>query len=874
MKLANPFAALLFVFLTGIVPAKDSDTNERKLTFERDIRKILKTHCFQCHGEKEEPEAELDLRLRRLIVKGGESGPALVAGNPTESLIYQRVLEGEMPPGEKKVSKDELAVIKRWISTGAKTARPESETIGIGMLITEEDRSFWSFQPIRRSPIPRVKHAVSVRNPVDAFLLEKLEKRGFTFSPHADKQTLIRRATFDLLGIPPTPQELEHFFADDSQGAFERLIERLLKSPHYGERWGRHWLDVAGYADSEGYTNEDPIRNDAYKYRDYVIRSLNADKPFDLFIQEQLAGDEMVDYPYNNLTADEVEKLVATGFLRTSPDGTGVGSVDQKMARNQVMADTIQIVSSSLLGLTVNCAQCHDHRYDPIQQADYYRLRAIFEPAYDWKNWRTPAGRRISLYTDADREKSKQIEVKAKKIDAQRSKKQQDYINRTYEKELAKIPAEMRDVVRSAHDTPAAKRTPAQKKLLKEYPSVSVTSGSLYLYDRKAADVLKKMAADAATIRSKKPKEEFIRSLTEIPGKIPATFLFHHGDPDQPKQTLEPTELTVLASTEMPKISVNDSSLKTTGRRLAYAQLLTSGKHPLLSRVLVNRVWMHHFGRGIVETPGNFGALGVRPTHPKLLDWLADEFVRSGWSLKRLHQLMMLSSAYRQDVRRDPELLANDPDNRLLGGMTSRRLEAEAFRDAILAISGKFNPKRFGPAVPVMADRVGQFVVGKENLNAGRPGAVISLNGEEYRRSIYVQIRRSRPLAVLDTFDFPRMDPNCNARTASTVATQSLMLLNNDFVVRQSEEFAKRVRKEAGDDIQKQITRAWILAFSQRPTTEDIEEATRYLNEQKTYFQSKLPKGNKDKKQPDPHQHALAGFCQTLLSSNGFLYID
>ncbi|MCH7686555.1 MAG: DUF1549 domain-containing protein, partial [Planctomycetes bacterium] len=399
---------MLFVFLTGIVPAKDPDTNEKKLTFERDIRKILKTHCFQCHGEKQEPEGELDLRLRRLIVKGGESGPALVAGNLKESLIYQRILDGEMPPGDMKVSKAELAVIKRWISSGAKTARPEPESISPGILITEEDRSFWSFQPIRRPPVPRVKHAESVRNPVDAFLLERLEERGFTFSPEADKQTLIRRATFDLLGLPPTPGEVEQFLADDSQHAYDRLIERLLKSPHYGERWGRHWLDVAGYADSEGYTNEDPVRNDAYKYRDYVIRSLNADKPFDQFIQEQLAGDEMVDYPYNNLSADEVEKLVATGFLRTSPDGTGVGSVDQKTARNQVMADTIQIVSSSLLGLTVNCAQCHDHRYDPIQQSDYYRLRAIFEPAYDWKNWRTPAGRRISLYTDADREKSKQ----------------------------------------------------------------------------------------------------------------------------------------------------------------------------------------------------------------------------------------------------------------------------------------------------------------------------------------------------------------------------------------------------------------------------------------------------------------------------------
>lgn len=873
MKRIPALAAMLFLLLTGSAFAAKPESLAKKLTFERDIRPILKAHCFQCHGEEKELEGMLDVRLRRLIVKGGESGPALVAGKPEESELYVRISDGDMPPGDKKVPLEQLAILKRWILEGAITARPEPKSIGAGTFITEEERSFWSFHPVRRSGIPNVKHSESVRNPIDAFLLEQLEAKGFTFTPRADQQTLIRRATFDLLGLPPTPEEAQQFLADKSPGAYERLIERLLKSPHYGERWGRHWLDVAGYADSEGYTNADTIRSDTWKYRDYVIRAMNADMPFDRFVQEQLAGDEMVKYPYKNLTADEVEKLTATGFLRMSPDGTAAGEVDQKIARNDVIANTIQITSTALLGLTVNCAQCHDHRYDPIPQADYYRLRAVFEPAYDWKSWRTPAARRISLYTDADREKSKQIEAEAKKVDAVRLKKQAEYINATYEKELAKIPAEMRDAVRAAHDAPAAKRTPDQKKLLKDYPAVNVTSGSLYLYDRKAADDLKKQAAKAAKIRATKPKEEYIRALTEVAGKVPSTFLFHRGDPDSPKDVLEPAGLTVLASADTPRLPLNDPKLQTTGRRLAYARLLTSGKHPQVARVLVNRAWMHHFGKGIVETPGDFGALGLRPSHPELLDWLADEFVKSGWSLKRLHRLLMTSNAYQQGVRQDPKLLMDDPDNKLLGGMTSRRLEAEALRDAILAVSGKLNTKRFGPAVPVMADIVGQFVIGKENLNAGRPGAVVAMRGEEFRRSVYVQVRRSRPLAVLDTFDFPRMDPSCEARTASTVATQSLMLLNNGFVVKQSEYLAARVRKEAGDDLNTLAARAWSLVFSREPTKDEITESAAFLTEQTAYFESKQPK-NKKAKAPEPKQQALASLCQTLMSSNAFLYVD
>ncbi|MBT6154241.1 MAG: DUF1549 domain-containing protein [Planctomycetaceae bacterium] len=868
----------VLVLETAFVPVRAADAPAP--TFESTVRPILKAHCFQCHGVEGEPEGGLDLRLKRLMAKGGESGPAIMPGKSGKSLLLERILSGEMPPEDNtKLTPAQIAVISRWIDAGAKTAGLEPENVEEGVLMTAADRSYWAFQPIRRPKTPATKNAARVRTPIDSFLLSRLEQKGGTFSPDAERRTLLRRAYFDLLGLPPTPEEVDRFLADDRPDAWERLIDDLLSSPHYGERWGRHWLDVAGYADSEGYTNADTERQWAWKYRDYVIRAFNADKPFDQFIQEQLAGDEMVSPPYENLKPEEMDKVIATGFLRMAPDGTGDGGVDQMVARNQVLADTINVVSSSLLGITVGCAQCHEHRYDPIPQEDYYRMRAVFEPGYDWKNWRAPRARLISLYTDADRKQSQAVEVEAKKVDAERLKKQAEYIEQTFERELAKLPEEMRATVRTARDTPVKKRTAEQAALMKKYPSVNVTAGSLYLYDRKAADDLKKRAAEAAKVRATKPKEEFVRALTEIPGKLPKTFLFFRGDHEQPKEEMQPAGLTILTASgalTSHSLPANDEKLPTSGRRLAYARRLTDGKHPLVARVLVNRIWMHHFGHGIVPTPGDLGMLGERPTHPQLLDWLADEFMAGGWSVKHLHQRIMTSTVYRQSSQANSELHKVDPDNRLYGRMPMRRLEAEAIRDAILSASGRLNPKGFGPPIPVMADRVGQFVIGKENLNAGRPGAVIPLKGEEFRRSVYVQVRRSRPLAVLDTFDMPRMDPNCDSRASSTVAPQALMLMNNGFVVSESEALAARVVRDVGDEVENQVRRAWKLIYCRDPNADEQGEATAYLTEQIAQLQSVAPKtkGKQPAGKPAPQLQALASFCQTLLGSNEFLYVE
>ena len=844
---------------------------DEPLVFERHVRPILKAHCFECHGEGKKLKGGLDLRLKHLLASGGDTGPGMVVGKPADSLLVQRVRSQEMPPGKKKLTPDEVAVLQRWIESGAPTARAEPKELPLGFSISPDEAEHWAFQPLQKAVPPKVKAADRVRSPIDQFLLARLEEKGLSFGPEADRTTLIRRATYDLLGLPPTPEEVDAFIKEQTPDAYEKLLDRLLASPHYGERWGRHWLDVAGYADSEGYTGADPVRKTAYKYRDYVIRSINADKPWNQFIEEQLAGDEMVRPPYEKLPPEELDKLVATGFLRMAPDGTASPAVDMKAASNQHVADTLQIVSTSLLGLSLHCAQCHNHRYDPIPQVDYYHVRAIFEPALDVKNWRLPAAREVPLFTDENRKKAEQIEKEAAKIDEERLKKQQEYIEATFQKELAKLPASSQEAVRTARETPIAKRTPEQKKLLQAHPSVNVTAGSLYLYDRKAADELKGYLAQAAKIRATKPAPDFVRALTEVPGKVPTTFLFDRGDHEQPKDAVGPANLMIFETLGGSKLADKPPALPTTGRRLAFAKALTAGHNPLPARVLVNRAWLNHFGKGIVNTPTDFGILGERPTHPELLDWLAGDFMAGGWKMKRMHRLIMTSTAYRQSSARRPELEKIDPDNRLLGRMSIRRLEAEALRDAILTVSGKLNTKAFGPPIPVTHDEVGQVVIGNDIRNPGDgtpKGKVVSMGGEEYRRSIYVQVRRSLPLSMLDAFDAPALTPNCDIRHTSTVAPQALMLLNSPFIHEQASFFAQRLRQE-GTDTRKQIERAWRLAYAAAPTPQELERSLAFVQEQTAFYQER-----KTPNQTDPALLALTNFSQALLSANRFLYVD
>jgi len=850
--------------------------DETSLKFEADIRPILKEHCWHCHGEEEQVEGQLDLRLVRFMQKGGESGPAVVAGDVATSLLIQRIESGEMPPTDKKVPETQLAKLKAWVAQGVQTARPEPETLDRESQWTDEERNFWAFTPVQRPAVPVVNNRDAVRTPIDAFLLKTLEERQLGFSPEASRRTLIRRLSFDLLGLPPAPEEIDAFENDPSPTAYEDLVDRLLASSRYGERWSRHWLDPAGYADSDGYTEEDPVRPWAWRYRDYVVRSLNEDKPFNQFITEQLAGDELLPLPYEKLSPEQADLLAATGFLRMAPDGTGATVADVNVARNDVVADTIKIVSSSLLGLTVGCAQCHNHRYDPISQVDYYRMRAIFEPALDWKNWRPPGARLVNLWQPEDYTRSAEVDTAVGEINGQRQTALNEIVEGIFERELTKLDPELQGAARLARNTPADKRDAFQQQLMKDLPSLNVDGDSAILYEpAKVTDHNKKFDDLLAAANLKRPAQSLVACLTEVAGQIPATHVFFRGDINQPREAVEPAELSVLGN-RAQLIPAKDASLPTSGRRLAYAKSLTSGTHPLVGRVLVNRVWMHHFGRGIVLSAGDFGVLGARPSHPELLDWLADEFFRSGWSLKHLHRLMVNSTAYRQTSQRTPELDQVDPDNKWIARMPLRRLEAEVIRDSVLRVSGCLSDQLGGPPAQVLPDEVGQIVVatGTRDGNGILIGKSDGLGDDLYRRSIYVQVRRSMPLGMLEPFDIANTSPNCDVRNQSTAAPQSLLLMNSDLILKESDRLATRIISEAGADPSLQIRRGWQLAFGEQPDEATLSEANRFLAEMTALFEARLAAAEKKDGITPPLQQALAIWCQSLLCANRFLYVE
>ncbi|SKB00835.1 Planctomycete cytochrome C [Prosthecobacter debontii] len=867
MKFSPYLYALLFV------SAHSSATAE--LSFEKDVRPILKAHCFHCHGEDGHAKGDLDVRLKHFLEKGGESGPSIVPGKPHESLLLEVVKNGEMPKADKKLKPEEITVIEQWITQGAKTLRPEPEKI-TGPVITEEERAWWSFQPIQRPKVPVVKTA---RNAVDAFVRETLAKTKLSPSPEADRATLIRRAYFDLIGLPPTDAQVQAFVADARPDAYERLIDDLLRSPQYGERWGRHWLDVVGYADSEGYNDTDTPRDTAWRYRDYVIRAFNADKPFDQFIREQLAGDEMIPMPPKDLTAAQKDLLTATGYLRMAPDGTGSRNDDAELAKNVVLTETVKIVSSSLLGMTVGCAECHDHRYDPIPQVDFYKLRALFEPGMDWKKWRAPALREISLLTEKEKAYAAELEKEAKVIEAELQPKLDELRDWVFQQELLKIPEPKRDYARTAGllwQKDKKQLSAEQAEYLENNPFLKVgnSTGPLNLYlanykrDKELADMQAAVAARAKAVRDRKPKNETVRAFAEPiaygnKSLVPATLVFMRGNMNSPGAAVNPGDLTLLNPEHPVEFASDDKVLPTTGRRLAFAKHLTDGKHPLLARVLVNRFWLHHFGRGLVNTPGDFGTQGEKPSHPALLDWLAAEFMESGWSLKHLHRLMMTSATYRQSSAKRPDAERVDAANALYWRMNVRRLEAETLRDTILATTHQLNLTPYGPPVPIYEDANAQVVVGMEKPMGAN---------QENRRSIYVTQRRSTPVYQLAAFDAPQMEPNCELRNVSTVAPQSLLMMNSAFLVAQSREFAQVVQKHAGvkTDARTQAATAWRLAYGTTPTAADVSELENYLAEQTAILSSRpLKKGD-----TPPADNALASLCQVLLSSNRFMYVD
>ena len=752
-----------------------------------------------CHGQDAQ-EAGLDLRTKAAMLKG----KAFVSGKPNESAMIKRIISRQCPPdknismaGIERMEGSEVKILRDWIAAGA----PEVKQTIEPQEIDPKDREHWSFQPPQRPKVPQVANPSAVRNAIDAFLLRKLEAQKIGFSAATDKHTLIRRVTFDLTGLPPTLREMEDFLKDKSPTAFETVVDRLLASPAYGVRWGRHWLDLAGYSDSEGKRNADMIRDYAWKYRDYVIKAFNDDKPYDEFLIEQIAGDELVDYSDPEVIDENViEKLVATGFLRMAPDGTSANPVNRVQDRLEVIGDELQILAGGVLGLTLKCARCHDHKYDPISQRDYYSFAAIFKASYDEYNWLTPQPFKNQWAGSTRRH----LEVMLPKD------------RRAVETRNAKIDEELKPLGEKFKEVKGKERKELKKKI----------------------DELK----------ANKKSMPLIRALWDR-GESSPTYVNLRGNPGNPGPLVGPAVPRVFS--EKPFQPAKVVGRNKTGNRLALARWITQPDHPLTARVWVNRVWKHHFGRGIVASLDNFGKLGAAPTHPELLDWLAIELVENKWSTKHLHRLICTSTAYRQSSLKTKTATTKDPDNVWLSRMPMRRLDAEELHDGLLAISGRLNVRLGGKPDDVQVRERG-YVTGKP----GEGG---------WRRSVYIRQRRIHMMTMLETFDLPAMNPNCVARINSTVVQQPLFLLHDKVIYNLSRKLASEIQKEA-KGIEPAIRLAYRKIVNRPPSEKELVGMTESMQELERQFVAAKETGQRNK--------ALAAVCHALFNSAAFLYID
>ncbi len=849
---------------------------EQQQRFAEEALPIFQAKCLACHGQ-ENPPGNLDLRTLEGILKGGENGPVVVEGASDQSILIRMVSSGSMPPPDvgSGLTDQEIQSLRAWIDSshfGPDLTTQERQTFSPAEApeITEKDRRFWAFRKPVAAALPQVRNKDRVRTPIDAFIQARLESKGLDLSPEASRATLMRRAYFDLIGLPPTLEEMEAFLSDPGADAYERLIDRLLESPHYGERWGRHWLDLVGYTDIAGFDNDLPIVGvfeGMWRYRDWVAESLNRDKPYDQFLTEQLAGDELVDWrSAREYTPETVQLLTATGFLRNGLDRTDLDIVNLPGERYSVLFDLMEQVSTGLIGLTVGCARCHSHKFDPIPQRDYYRLLSVFTPAYNPMRWKQPKDRSLPDVSQPDREAierhNAEIDGPQKKLEEELAGLRQPYEESLLEEKLLKVSEEVRADVKAALGTPEEKRNEVQTYLAKKFEKLlEVTpeevQEALNKEDREEASRIKKKIE---TLQGYRRSFNKIQALYDV-GAAPLTRLLQRGDIESPGPRVTPGVLEVLSppgrsTIEKPADTRGESS----GYRLGLAQWLTSRDHPLTARVLVNRVWHHHFGRGIVATPGNFGRMGSPPSHPELLDWLSVDFMEQGWTLKRLHRMIMVSSVYRQSWRQPEDSAGHqlDPENRLLWRMNLKRLEAEAVRDAILVASGKLDRRLGGAPALLEHDAAGLQTVKATEEDPNAP----------YRRSLYILARRNYPLNFLENFDYPKVQVNCTARTNSVTPLQSLTLMNDPFLVEQAMYLAERVREQAGDDPEKRVERAYQIALSRQPTPDEARISEDHLRKQERNY--RLANTPPEK----ASQAALANLCQTLFATNEFLYLD
>lgn len=875
LPVKNVQLALAWVaFLSASWPVVSHSRPERPRATQHQVIPILLLRCAPCHGRQQQ-EAGLDLRTKASMLAGGKSGPAFVPGKPEESLILKRVLDEEMPPRKrlievsvKTMPSNEIAVLREWIKAGAPEVSDAPQPSESELQISDEDRQFWSFQSPRPFPVPQVRHSLRIRNPIDAFILQKLEEKGLGLSPDADRRTAVRRASFDLTGLPPEPEDVEAFLSDRRPGAYERMIDSLLASRRYGERWGGYWLDMAGYSDTEGERLPDLGRPHAYRYRDYVIRAFNADKPYDRFLLEQIAGDELADYEHAEEITEEIyDNLVATGFLRMVPDPTWANVTGFVPNRLDVVADAIDVLGSTVLGLTLKCARCHAHKFDPIPQRDYYSLAALLKGAYDEHDWMKPnsqnpvdtvPGKHLIRYLPfVTTEELQEWKAREKELDAGIASlraaieiKAGPLKRKFVDARLAELPEVLQSDVRQALETTADKRDEIQRYLIEKLGKrLSASTDQLKDFD----DDFKKAATESETqiqaLQTKRRPKPMIRALWDRGDPSP-TYMLRRGDYLAAGELVKPGVLSVLTSSQIePKPPWPGA--KKTGRRLALARWLSRPDHPLTARVIVNAIWKHHFRQGLVKSLGNFGRTGIPPSHPELLDWLACRFVEHGWSIKALHRLIMTSSTYRQSSTVTPSQDRLDLDNDLLSRFPLKRMEAEVLWDTLLLISRRLDETPFGPA---------------NGVNVRSDGFVTAVPTEAgWRRSIYVEHNRKQNMTILESFDLPRPTPNCLERKLSTVAPQALHLLNNETVYELAVSFASRVIQDVGPSPAQQIDRAYRIGFCRPPTTNEAQLALETLESLKKEW---------EKTESRPDIKALADICHVVINAAEFIYID
>ena len=945
MRIAT-LATVSLVVLAGTVQAAEPVNNEY---FELKVRPILVANCVNCHGASKQ-KGGLRLDVKAEFVKGGDNGPVVVPGDPAKSLLVKTVAyedDTKMPP-KGKLADAEIAVLTEWVKGGSPW--PDEGTIAKGASekfdVHVRAKAHWSFQPVRRPAVPELTGAAgaSARNEIDRFLLAKLGQASLTYAPPAEKRALLRRVYFDLIGLPPSPAEIDSFLKDESPRAFEKVVDKLLASPSYGERWGRHWLDLVRYAETHGHEFDYEIP-DAWRYRDYVIRALNADLPFDQFLTEHIAGDLLP--PRRDPKTGVNDALIATGFwwlgeAKHSP-------VDSRAELADRTDNQIDVFGKTVLGLTISCARCHDHKFDAIATKDYYALFGVLSSSrYNRTDVSDPAAAAKVL----DELKAVRAELTARVPVAKAEGASSPQLNEWREKAVAfeLFGSDWRkrwDADGLAFRPEAGDGFPhsgrESGKLIGSLRSPTFTIDKPFLAVRVAGrDARARLILNGLQLiqdpiygglarginhgselhwmvfdlRMWKGQPAYLELLDdgagwvavsearfadapppgEVGPKVPLPDLPVSDDPEVKRLLASVRELEAKIPAPQRAVTIRDgtatnehvfvrgnhktlgieaprATLEAFGKapfsgpgsgRLELARTLTDPGNPLVARVIVNRIWKHHFGEGIVRSPDDFGRQGQAPTHPELLDWLASELVtpeRSAggnaqpWSLKRMHKLMVLSTAYRQASLTTPDQAAKvvtaDPQNKLLHRQNVKRLEAEAIRDGILVASGRLNPKMEGPGVlPYLTEH---------QVGRGRPASgPLDGNG---RRSVYLQVRRNFINPMFSAFDYPTPFTTIGRRTASNVPAQALVMLNNPFVIQQAELWAKRVQAAPGS-AEDRVRGMYAVAFGRPPTKDELAAATEFLAEQ-----------SKEYGKPD-HLKAWSDLAHVLFNAKEFIFVE